>query len=146
PKCSVVGHKKAQKAQKEKFLFCDFCAFLWLKPELDEAVEDDLEGDFEESDEEEGDEGRNYRADQILQRERQLAYFINICSNGVIISSRRKIRSGEHLLFRLAPGAQPLRFKLVSQTSCERAILKNPAPLRLAKFSHKHRQRPGKND
>jgi hypothetical protein len=38
----VVGHKKAQKAQKEKLLlavfFSAFCAFSWLKPDLDETL------------------------------------------------------------------------------------------------------------
>jgi hypothetical protein len=51
----VVGHKKHKKDHKrhnkKSPLFCAFCAFLSLKPEFDEAVEDDLEGDLEKSDE-----------------------------------------------------------------------------------------------
>lgn len=60
----MVGHKKGRKkAQKEIPLLCDFCAFLWLKPELDQTVQDDLEGDLEKSDEEEWHEGWKYRPD-----------------------------------------------------------------------------------
>ena len=48
------GHKRHK---RNPSLFLCFCAFMWLKPEFDEAVEDNLEGDFEERNEKEWHEG-----------------------------------------------------------------------------------------
>ena len=102
-------------------MFRGTARFASLKPELDDAIEDDLEGDLEKSHEEEWNQGRKHGPDQILQRERQVPYFINIRRNGEIISSRREIRRAEQLVFRTTICSQPLRLKLVSETSCERA-------------------------